>query len=158
MTKINIVGIDENASAEISKELNHLLSTYQVFYSNVRGFHWNIKGEKFFELHAKFEELYNDLLVKVDEIAERVLTLGETPVHTMKNYLEDSAITEANDVTDGVEAVSIIVNNFLKIIPIQRSILELTGDHGDEGTNSLMSDYISEQEKLVWMYNAFLSK
>lgn len=158
MTKINIVGIDENASAEISKELNHLLSTYQVFYSNVRGFHWNIKGEKFFELHAKFEELYNDLLVKVDEIAERVLTLGETPVHTMKNYLEDSAITEANGVTDGVEAVSIIVNNFLKIIPIQRGILELTGDHGDEGTNSLMSDYISEQEKLVWMYNAFLSK
>lgn len=158
MTKINIVGIDDNASAEISKELNHLLSTYQVFYSNVRGFHWNIKGEKFFELHAKFEELYNDLLVKVDEIAERVLTLGETPVHTMKNYLEDSAITEANGVTDGVEAVSIIVNNFLKIIPILRGILELTGDHGDEGTNSLMSDYISEQEKLVWMYNAFLSK
>ena len=59
---------------------------------NTRGFHWNITGEKFFELHAKFEELYNDLLTKVDEVAERILTLGYTPLHTFTDYISIAAI------------------------------------------------------------------
>lgn len=74
---MNRIGLDQQKAKELSTELNSLLANYQIFYMNTRGYHWNIKGEKFFELHVKFEEIYNDLLLKVDEIAERVLTLGE---------------------------------------------------------------------------------
>ena len=136
--------------------MNVLLANYQVFYINVRGFHWNITGEKFFELHAKFEELYNDLLIKVDEIAERVLTLGYTPLHTYTDYIKTAGIKEAKNISKGNEAMQIILDSFRTLIQLQRDIIEVSDETNDEGTSALMSDYIREQEKLVWMYSAYL--
>ncbi len=150
------LGLDPKKSEELANGLNDLLSNYQVFYQNVRGYHWNIKGEKFFELHLKFEELYNDLQIKIDEIAERTLTLGFTPTHTFADYLDASTISPKNDVSDGIEGVRQIVDSLATLIQKQRRLLDLSGDADDEGTNSLMSDYITEQEKLRWMYASFL--
>ena len=124
---------------------------------NARGFHWNIKGDKFFELHAKFEELYNDALIKIDEIAERILTLGYSPVHSFTDYNSISKIKEIKDVSDGNTAVDSIINGFRIILEAERVILELSENAKDEGTNSLMSDYIPQQEKLVWMYSSYLN-
>ncbi len=138
--------------------MNDLLANYTVFYQNVRGYHWNVKGEKFFELHLKFEELYNNLFIKIDEIAERILTLGFTPDHKSSKYLNTSAITETDEVNNGFKAVSNVLQSFQTLLQKQRVILELSGDINDEGTNSLMSDYIREQEKLVWMYSAYLDE
>ena len=154
---MNKIGLDAEKTAVLNEKLNGLLANYQVFYMNVRGFHWNIKGKKFFELHLKFEELYNDLLVKVDEVAERVLTLGGTPVHAYSDYLEQSTIKEVKYVTDAEGTVQSLLDSFEVLLSKQREILELSGDTDDEGTNALMSDYIREQEKLVWMYSAFLA-
>ena len=154
---MNRIGLDKNQAAALAVKLNDLLANYQVFYMNVRGFHWNIKGDKFFELHLKFEELYDDLIIKIDEIAERVLTLGEAPVHSFTDYLKQSAVAEVKNVSDGHASVQSILNSFEILLGKQREILRLSDDAGDEGTNALMSDYIREQEKLVWMYSAFLS-
>jgi starvation-inducible DNA-binding protein len=123
---------------------------------NARGFHWNITGEKFFELHAKFEELYNDLVVKVDEVAERILTLGHTPLHTFSDYTSLSTVKEAKNISGGKEAMQNILEAFKTMINLQREIAEAAGESGDEGTSALMSDYIREQEKSVWMYSAYL--
>jgi starvation-inducible DNA-binding protein len=140
----------------IAASLNDLLANYQVFYMNTRGFHWNIKGEKFFELHLKFEELYNDLLLKVDELAERILTLGFSPVHSYSDYLKQSEINEQKGVNQAKATVQSVVDSYEVLIRKQRVILTLASEANDEGTNALMSDYIREQEKLVWMYSAFL--
>lgn len=151
------IGIEKEKAAELANGLNDLLSNYQIFYMNVRSYHWNIKGAKFFELHVKFEELYNDLLLKVDELAERVLTLGATPVHSFTDYVKVSEIKEIKNVSDGNTAVSQLLDAFEVLIRKQRQLLELSGEANDEGTNSMMSDYIREQEKLIWMYGAFLA-
>ncbi|RYZ24160.1 MAG: DNA starvation/stationary phase protection protein [Chitinophagaceae bacterium] len=153
---MNRIGLDTEQSKNLSEQLNKLLSNYQVFYINARGFHWNITGDRFFELHAKFEELYNDLLVKVDEIAERILTLGNTPLHTFQDYIETAQIKPARNVSGGKEAMQSILESFQTLLVLQRAIAEAAGDTGDEGTAALMSDYIREQEKLVWMYSAYL--
>ena len=153
---LNIIGIDAVLAEQLSSKLNLLLADYQIFYQNARGFHWNIRGNDFFELHAKFEELYNDLKIKIDEIAERILTIGHTPTHTYTDYLTDSKIVEVKNVSNGKQAIRSILEAFSVIIGLQREILELSGEANDEGTNALMSDYISEQEKLVWMYSAYL--
>lgn len=158
MAKLNYIGLDEEASKKLANKLNSLLANYSMFYINTRGFHWNIKGEKFFELHAKFEELYDNLILKIDEIAERIITLGETPYHTYSKYVQLSEIKEATNVSDGLVAVDEILKSFQIIIMNQREILAMADEMNDEGTNSLMSDYISEQEKLVWMYAAFRNK
>lgn len=154
----NMIGIEESSARELALSLNDLLANYQVFYMNVRGYHWNIKGEKFFELHAKFEELYDDLLTKIDEIAERILTLGERPAHSYSTYIQASAIPERKDVSDGVQAMSFILEAFQTVLEKQRQVLSKAADAEDEGTNALMSDYISQQEKTVWMYRSFLDR
>jgi starvation-inducible DNA-binding protein len=150
------IGLDTGKTKDLSKKLNQLLCNYQLLYINTRGFHWNIKGDNFFELHVKFEELYNDLQLKIDEIAERILTLGFTPYHSFSNYLENSEVPEAQNVTDGKAALKNNLEAFEIILGLQREILELSDEADDEGTNALMSDYISEQEKLVWMYRSYL--
>ena len=156
MAQQNQIGLDATKAKQLAEKLNVLLANYQVFYINARGFHWNITGEKFFELHAKFEELYNDLLVKVDEIAERILTLGHTPLHTFTDYTKVATIKEAHNVSDGKKAVSKVLEGFHALIGVERELLNLAGEANDEGTNALMSDYIRQQEKLVWMYSAYL--
>jgi len=158
MKNLSSIGLDEKKSALLAEKLNILLANYAIFYQNTRGYHWNIKGEKFFELHLKFEELYNDLLLKIDEVAERILTLGHAPDHRYSSYETVSEIKESKQVSDGTKAVENILNSFKTIIGLQRELLAMSADAGDEGTNALMSDYIRAQEKLVWMYSAFLDR
>ncbi len=158
MKNLNAIGLDNSKAAQLATKLNELLANYSLFYQNTRGYHWNIKGEKFFELHLKFEELYNDLLLKIDEVAERILTLGHSPNHNYSDYKKTSKITESTKVSDGITAVKEILNSFQTVILLQRELLSLSAEAGDEGTNALMSDYIRMQEKLVWMYSAFLDK
>ncbi|MCB9278031.1 MAG: DNA starvation/stationary phase protection protein [Lewinellaceae bacterium] len=154
----NQIGLNAGAAKKLASKLNTLLANYQIFYINTRGFHWNIKGDKFFELHLKFEELYTDLQLKNDELAERVLTLGETPMHSYSDYLKNSSIREVQNVSDGKKAVGEILHSFGVLLPLQREILSLSAEAEDEGTNALMSDYIRQQEKLVWMYSSFLNQ
>lgn len=158
MKNLNAIGLDSKKAAQLAEKLNELLANYSLFYQNTRGYHWNIKGEKFFELHLKFEELYNDLLLKVDKVAERILTLGHSPNHNYSDYKKTSKITESTKVSDGITAVKEILNSFQTVIMLQRELLSLSAEAGDEGTNALMSDYIRLQEKLVWMYSAFLNE
>ena len=158
MATKNQIGLDKTKSKTLADRLNNLLADYMMFYQNTRGLHWNIKGEKFFELHLKFEELYTNLLLKVDEVAERILTLGATPLHTFDDYENTAKIKSVKDVSNGKKGVQTILDAFEILIVEQRELLNLSADAGDEGTNSLMSDYIREQEKLVWMYSSFLKK
>lgn len=155
---MNKIGLHPEESDLLCQELNQLLSNYMVFYQNTRGFHWNIRGEKFFELHLKFEELYTDLLIKIDEIAERILTLGGTPLHTFEDYNGKSVIQSVKNVQQGSLCVSHILSAFEVLLIQQRKILNQSARIEDEGTNALMSDYIRAQEKLVWMYTAYLNQ
>ena len=158
MNNINNIGLDKNKSKHLADKLNELLANYSIFYQNTRGYHWNIKGEKFFELHLKFEELYKELLLKIDDVAERILTLGHTPKHNYADYRVSSQIKESVQVSDGIKAVEDILASFQTTIVLQRELLILSSDANDEGTNALMSDYIREQEKSVWMYSSFLNR
>jgi starvation-inducible DNA-binding protein len=121
---MNKIGIDTQKAQALSLSLNDLLANYQVYYTNIRGFHWNIKGEKFFELHVKFEELYDDLALKIDELAERILTLGFEPEYRFSKYINVSEIKEATQTRDGVKNVAELVNGLEILIAKQRLILE----------------------------------
>ena len=152
----NFLGIDRKKAEKLVAELNILLADFEIFYQNLRGLHWNIKGKEFFELHEKFEELYKDAFVKIDEIAERVLTLEGEPLHTYSDYLETTEIKEEKNLADGTKGMEVVVNNFRTLVQKERTILSIAADADDEGTVSLMSDYISETEKTLWMLNSYL--
>ena len=156
MSNTNTIGLHEGSASQLAEKLNELLANYQIFYMNVRGYHWNVKGPQFFELHAKFEELYTDLLTKVDEVAERILTLGHQPVHAYSDYVTMSRIAEDKNVTDGEACVRGTLQGFQTLIELQRELLSLASDADDEGTAAQAGDYIREQEKTAWMLNAYL--
>ncbi|MFV9550241.1 Dps family protein [Algibacter sp. PT7-4] len=154
---LNSIGLDTNKTKDVAADLNNLLANFQIYYQNLRGIHWNIKGKRFFDLHVKFEELYTDANIKVDEIAERILTLGETPLHTFNDYSAKAQVPVGKNVSEDEKAVKLIVDSLTELLKIEREILDKSGDANDEGTNALMSDFITEQEKTVWMMKAWLS-
>jgi starvation-inducible DNA-binding protein len=157
MTK-NILGLEREDSKESVEKLNGLLANFQIYYQNLRGLHWNIKGKNFFDLHVKFEELYTDAQVKIDEIAERILTLQGKPLHTFTDYIDNSNVPVGKDISQDVEAVELVVTSLSELLKIERVILDLSDKSDDEGTNAMMSDLISEQEKTIWMLNSWLGK
>lgn len=152
----NRIGIDQSQSSALATQLNVLLADYQLYYQNLRGFHWNIKGPQFFELHLKFEELYNEAQIAIDEIAERILTLGEQPLHTFSDYLKHSEIPEAKSVSGAQNTVNGVLDGLKALIERERNILNSASEAGDEGTVDLMTGYLSAQEKLTWMLAAYL--
>lgn len=154
----NITGLKGESNTVIAEKLNELLANYQVYYQNLRGFHWNIKGNDFFTLHEKFEELYTVTQESIDEIAERILTLATQPMHAYSDFIATSTIKEIKNVSDSKGTVEGVLSNLKVIIELEREILDLSDQADDEGTNSLMSDYITAQEKTVWMLSLFLNK
>jgi starvation-inducible DNA-binding protein len=150
------IGLNPAAANQLATGLNQLLADLHIFYQNARGFHWNIRGREFFELHLKFEELYNDLILKIDEVAERILTLDGQPLHAFEDFIQHSDVPVVRDVVQGEEAMKHCVAGFSVLLVRERALLSLAQGANDEGTAALMSDYIREQEKLVWMYRAYL--
>jgi starvation-inducible DNA-binding protein len=151
----NILGLPVKESEIIAAELNILLSNFQVYYQNLRGLHWNIRGKRFFDLHIKFEELYNDAQEKIDMVAERILTLGGTPLHSFDDYIKNNRLQVGINVSKDTEAVQLIMSSLSDLLKIERVILDESNKINDEGTNSMMSDFIKEQEKTIWMMKAW---
>ncbi|WP_296312752.1 Dps family protein [Winogradskyella sp. UBA3174] len=155
---LNSIGLDTKKTKALADDLNQLLANFQLYYQNLRGIHWNIKGRGFFDLHVKFEELYTDANTKVDAIAERILTLGETPLHTFDDYIKAAKVPVGKNISKDENAVQLIVESLSELLKVERAILNTSDEANDEGTNSMMSDFITEQEKTVWMMKAWLGE
>lgn len=152
-----VLGLDREKVQGLTSSLNELLANFQVYYQNLRGLHWNIKGKSFFELHVKFEELYTDSQEKIDMIAERILTLEGRPLHTFQDYTDLSKVPVGKNISNDNESVNLVVTSLTKLIEIERDLLNQSDKADDEGTNAMMSDFVSEQEKTIWMLKAWLA-
>ena len=149
MKTLDYIKLNESGVNNVVASLQQLLADFQIYYTNLRGFHWNIKGHDFFVLHSKFEDLYNDAAEKVDEIAERILMLGGTPANKFSDYLKMSNINEVDRVSNGEKALENILETYGHLIGEERKLLSIASQAGDEVTVALMSDYLKEQEKMV---------
>ena len=143
---------------KFEKELNVLLSTYQLHYQNLRSLHWNIKGENFFELHTKYEEWYTRTAEVIDEIAERLLTLEMQPISSYSGYLKESKIKELPITHVGKKGVEYVLAAQKTLLEQERIVFSLAAEKEDEGSSALMSDLIREKEKEKWMLKAWLGK
>lgn len=158
MKTLDYLHLNEANVANVVSALNQLLADYQVHYTNLRGFHWDIKGHGFFVLHSKFEDMYNDAAEKVDEIAERLLMLGSAPENKFSEYLKVANIKEISGVTCGSESVDHILDAYRYLIGEERKLIDLANEAHDDATADLMTGYLKEQEKMVWMLVAFSTR
>lgn len=148
----------KNNDVAYTDKLNVLLASYELHYQNLRSLHWNIKGPNFFELHLKYEELYTRTQVIIDDVAERVLTLGATPLSRFSDYLSTSIIEENPLISDGKIGLGYILTAQQTLLNFEKEIAKLAVELDDEGTNSFMSDLIREKEKTNWMFRSWLDK
>ena len=150
------IGLKQKYKNEMVEKLNSYLSSVQIMYMNVRGYHWNIVGKQFFALHAKFEEIYDSLNEMADEIAERILMLDGKPLHSFSEYIKVSSVKERLNLSSAENTIKALLDDTAKLLVAEREILALASDNDDDGTASLMSGFIGEQEKMIWMFNALL--
>ena len=153
----NKIGLNDKKVVELVDQLNDLLANYQIHYQRLRGCHWNVKGSDFFTLHIKFEELYNNAQLTIDEIAERVLTLGKSPYSTYTDYISVSQIKEINpEGLDPKKMVEAILSDYKTLIDMEREIIETASDTAnDEGTADMITGFMKFQEKTSWMLRAY---
>ncbi|WP_224997955.1 Dps family protein [Cesiribacter sp. SM1] len=156
--KHTAIGLSTAGSEQLAELLNGLLADFQLYYQNLRGFHWNVRGQHFFELHARFEQLYTEAQENIDSIAERILTLGYTPLHTFEDYRKVSDIPAHRNLTDGKATVKALVEILQSLLIRERKALQLAQEAADEGTVELLTGLISAQEKHVWMQRAWLNE
>lgn len=152
---MNYLNLDKNKTEATVRELNVLLADYHLYYQKLRNFHWNIIGKNFFDLHVKFEEMYDDAKLKVDEIAERILTLRYQPISNLTDYLKLSNLKESGSNHTDMEMVETLLADHGTLIGQMRNVVEQAGNAGDEGTIDLIGAYIRELEKTSWMLDAW---
>ncbi|WP_339698215.1 DNA starvation/stationary phase protection protein [uncultured Marixanthomonas sp.] len=155
---MSYLNLDKEKTTTTAKELNILLADYHLYYQKLRNFHWNIVGKNFFDLHEKFEEMYDDAKLKVDEIAERILTLRFQPVSNYTDYLEMSNLKESPSRTEDSKMVKILLDDHGKILNQMRNVIDKADKAGDEGTIDLIGGYIADIEKISWMLDAWSMK
>lgn len=152
---MSYLNIQDEKVIPVVMELNTLLADYHLYYQKLRAFHWNILGKSFFDLHVKFEEMYNESQVKIDEIAERILTLRHHPVSKFSDYLKISSLKEASGITTDQDMVVALLADHKTILKQMSVVLEKADIAGDEGTIDFIGAYIGELEKTSWMLNAW---
>jgi starvation-inducible DNA-binding protein len=158
MKNENIIGLEIKGSEKVAESINQLLANHQVYYQNLRGFHWLVLGKNFFQLHELFEKLYNEANETIDELAERVLMLGFTPSHSFEDYLKKSELKPVENVRSGKESIAVVIQNIQSLLSSVRSVLALASENNDEGTVAIMGDLITRYEKQLWMFSAYNAK
>lgn len=154
---LNVTGLDATKLAGVTKSLAELLATFQVYYTNLRGYHWHIKGKQFYQLHEAFEKMYDGVAEKIDEVAERLLQLGVEPENRFSVLIGLSKIKETTLLSKPEEIIPEILENYRVLIALERAALDLADEAGDEVTVALLGDFLSEQEKDVWMLSSYLA-
>jgi starvation-inducible DNA-binding protein len=156
MNTTNNVGLALDTVNPVIGKLGGLLADYQVFYTNLRGFHWNIQGDKFYELHALYEEYYDEVAEKIDEVAERIVILGGVPANSFSVYLKQATVKEVSGVSDWKTGVSNIVETLQGLLVQLRDLQGIAFKAGDSGTAAIARHGVKSFEKKIWMLSAYL--
>ena len=143
---------------ELTQSVNKQIANWTVLYFKLHNYHWYVTGPEFFTLHAKFEELYNEAGLHIDELAERLLAMGDKPVATMSAALELASVKEASGNESATDMVANIVDDYSTMIQELKKGMELAEEVNDETTSDLLLSIHSGLEKHVWMLNSFLGR
>lgn len=151
------MAITNQQQATIHEHLNKQIATWSVLYIKLHNYHWYVKGTQFFTLHAKFQELYEEAALHVDEIAERLLAIKGAPLATMREYIAHAIVQEASGSESATEMVAQLVEDFTVVIHALKEAMEAAQEAKDETTADMLLAVHTSLEKHVWMLNAFNS-
>ncbi len=139
-------------------KLNEYLANQQVMYIKLHNLHWYVKGRSFFTLHAKLEELYDQTAEIMDEVAERLLALGGSPVASLKKALALTSVKELEDTPiSSDDTVTALISDVEYWIHDTKEIVKLAEEEDDVATADLFTGYLAEYQKLLWMLKSYIA-
>ncbi|WP_026673896.1 Dps family protein [Alkalihalobacterium bogoriense] len=141
---------------QLVEKLNRQLANWNVLYTKLHNYHWNVTGPDFFTLHAKFEEYYTEAATHIDAIAERILTIKGKPLASLKEYLEVSTIEEATGAERARDMVASLATDFETLIEESNEVIEKSTDVNDESTGDMFIQIKTSLEQHTWMLKAYL--
>ena len=145
-------------STSVPASLNVLLADTTVFYQKLRHYHWNVQGQKFFELHVKFEELYDKWVLFIDEIAERIIALDTVPLHTLESMLKHATLKEDEEIPEGREMVNRIIADLGSLRGSIDEVIGAAEESGDRTTANMLDGIRDGLEGDLWMLKAWLKR
>lgn len=149
------IGIPETDRKDIADALSQVLSDTYALYMKTHGYHWNVEGPQFSAYHAMFMTQYTELWAALDEIAERIRSLGFYAPAGAEIYGK-TTIKGDNGVPDADQMVANLVNDTETVVRAARAALQLAADKGDDATADLMTQRVAVSEKAAWMLRAHL--
>lgn len=153
MKNLDFVGIKK--SKEVIGGLHQLLADLHVYYANLRGYHWNVRGIAFYAIHQKTEELYDAVADQIDEVAERLLQLDETPENHIDKLAKKAELKAKGEPAPYEKIVEHMLEDIKYILDSVRTLADVADEAGDHVTNDLLVGYLPELEKTIWMLNAY---
>ncbi|OXS73935.1 Dps family protein [Domibacillus enclensis] len=145
-------------SKKLVNSVNKQVANWTVLYTKLHNYHWYVKGPQFFTLHTKFEELYTEASVHIDELAERLLALEGKPIATLKESLDKASVEEAAGKETAEQMVQSLVDDFTTLTAELKEAMDLADEVGDETTGDMLLAIHQSLEKHVWMLKSFLNK
>lgn len=142
----------------LTERLNTQVANFSVLYMKLHNYHWYVKGENFFTLHVKFEELYTEVALHLDTIAERMLSLRSAPTATLEEQLQLSSIKEATGDENAQDMVKILADDFNTICSELTEGITLAEDNVDQPTADMFIAIRNSLEKHRWMFAAYLAE
>ncbi|MCK6510488.1 DNA starvation/stationary phase protection protein [Myxococcota bacterium] len=146
------------SQTNVVEALVGLMANASVFYQKLRNYHWNVRGDKFFELHLKFEELYTEWALVVDELAERILMLGGTPLGTLSAILAKATLKEEIGRPESRSMVQNLAEDLDALIKQMEAVIEISEENKDRKTTNVLDGIGDQQRVHLWMLRAWLSK
>ncbi len=153
------IGIDEHKIKKISEILSGILSNAYVLLVKTKNYHWNVIGPDFSELHKLFDEQYEQISGNVDEIAERIRSLGAVAPGTLAEFLKQTSLKEKpGERPSAGHMIGNLLADHETVIRELRQAVNDTAGLGDAGTSDFLTGLMEEHEKTAWMLRAYLEK
>jgi starvation-inducible DNA-binding protein len=151
------IGLPQKDRVVMAEQLQKLLANEYVLYTKTLKYHWNVEGKLFGPLHKLFNEQYEQLLVVVDDVAERIRALGFKPMATLQEFLAETSLVEDPGVNpDDMGMIKNLLMSYEAIIKQLRDMIDTSAEINDMGTNNFLSDLLERHEKTAWMLRAHL--
>lgn len=148
----------QTRALSVTDTLNKQVANMGLLYVKLHNYHWYVKGEGFYTLHAKFQELYDEIAKHYDDLAERLLSLGGRPVGTMAETLKLSTLQEASGSEEAGTMVGQLIQDFTTVANEMKEGIAAADSAGDQPTADMLTSIRNSLEKHCWMLRAYLGK
>ena len=151
-------GLKKNARREVAEALSRSVADTYTLFASTQGLHWNVQGPLFYSVHKMTEEQYQDMFEAIDDLAERIRTLGFPAPATLSDMARLSAIDELDGEADVRTQIEQLIGANERLTQRMRDAVEKAEALNDVKTADLLTERLGVHEENAWMLRATIAE